>query len=110
MSEMLYFWTAQVESVLGGAVETGRGEGGYERRRQGIDAGPEASEPELRARIDSGVDELEQILGRMEPGDLKRPIHHRTATGDRDADLGWLVEDMLVGHLEAHVTQLAELS
>jgi hypothetical protein len=110
VAEMMPFWTGQLKTVLGGAAETGRGESGYALRREGIDAGPSADEAELRARIETALDDLTATLDGMQAADLKRPIHHRAGTSERDVDLGWLLEDMLVAHFEAHVKQLEELS
>jgi hypothetical protein len=110
LAEMLPFWTAQVRAVLAGARETGRGEAGYAQRRQGVDQGPEEGEGELRVRIEASVAELARELAEMRPEDLRRPILHRTAHGERQADLGWLIQEMLVGHLEAHVKQLTDLT
>lgn len=110
VAELLPFWTGQVRNVLNGATATGRGESGYASRREGIDAGSALGEADLRARIEIALEDLSATLAGMQAADLERPIRHRAASSERDVDLGWLVEDMLVGHFEAHVEQLAELS
>jgi hypothetical protein len=110
VAEMVPFWTGQVKSVLDGAAVTGRGESGYALRREAIDAGPAVDEAELRARIETALDDLTATLNGMQAADLKRPIHHHANKAEHDTDLGWLVEDMLVAHFEAHVRQLEELS
>jgi hypothetical protein len=110
MAEMLPFWTGQVRELLSGATEFGRGESGYARRREGIDAGPELGEEELRRRIGAGIDGLLRLLQELRPEDLDRRVRYSARSGDRDVDLRSPMEELLVGHLEAHVRQLQELS
>jgi hypothetical protein len=109
VGEMLEYWTAQTRAVLGGAAEVGRGEAGYERRRQGIESGMSAGEEQLRERVLSGIDGLSQLLDEMRQEDLNRRIVYRAASSTRDGDLRYVLEELLVGHLEAHLRQLREL-
>ena len=68
LAEMLPFWTGQVREVLAGGDELGRGEPGYARRREGIDAGPQLGEEELRRRIGAGVQGLMALLDDLRGG------------------------------------------
>jgi hypothetical protein len=110
LAEMLPFWTGQVREVLAGGDELGRGEPGYARRREGIDAGPQLGEEELRRRIGAGVQGLMALLDDLRDEDLDRRVRYRAQSGDREVELRFPVEELLVGHLEAHVRQLQELS
>ena len=110
LAEMLPFWTGQVRYVLAGADELGRGEPGYARRREGIDAGPQLGEEELRRRIRAGVQGLMALLDDLRDEDLDRRVRYRAQSGDREVELRFPVEELLVGHLEAHLRQLQELS
>lgn len=110
MAEMLPFWTAQVRELLGGAPEFGRGEMGNERRRQGIDSGPGVGEEELRQQIREGIDGLFGLLAELHAEDLDRKALYRTSTEAREVQVRYVLDELLVGHLEAHVRQLQELS
>jgi hypothetical protein len=106
---MLPFWCEQVRSILAGATEMSRGEEGYARRRLGIEGWAERDEAALRGEIDRGIDDLLRLLEELAPADLERPALYRSATGEREVDLRYPLEELLVSHLEAHVRQLKEL-
>jgi hypothetical protein len=110
VAEMLPFWTAQVRAVLDGATDMGRGEQGSVQRRQGIDGGRQAGEEELLRRIDGGLEGLQAVLARMTDADLERRFTYRTHPLPREVDLRYSLDQLLVGHCEAHLVQLAELS
>jgi DinB superfamily len=110
VAEMLPHWTSQVRAAIGGATEIGRGESGYAHRREGIDSGRSVEEAELRSRIDAGIDGLLRLLGEMGEDDLDRPVTYRTHDGEQRVDLRYVLEELLVGHTEAHVRQLQELT
>lgn len=109
VAEMLPFWTVQVQAVLDGATEMGRGEQGSVQRRRGIDSGREAGEEELLRRIDRGLDGLQALLIEMTDADLDRRFTYR-GDAPREVDLRYGLSELLVGHVEAHLVQLAELS
>ena len=110
VAEMLPYWTSQTRAVIGGAGEMGRGEAGYARRREGIDAGKVSSEAELRAQIDAGIEGLLLLLGEMREEDLDRPVVYRPKDDDRQETVRGVLEDLMVGHVEAHIRQLQELT
>jgi hypothetical protein len=110
VAEMLPYWTSQTRAVIGGAGEMGRGEAGYVRRREGIDAGKVSSEADLRAQVDSGIEGLLLLLEEMRDQDLDRPVVYRPKDGDRQETVGSVLEELMVGHLEAHIRQLHELT
>src|SRR5438874_6828886 len=109
LAEMLPFWVDQVRGVLAGREELGRGVEGYERRRQGIDSGQTLTEAELRKRVAAGVDEARTLFDEMTPPDLQRGVTYRTRKDERSANLGELLDDLIVAHVEAHAKQLEEL-
>jgi hypothetical protein len=111
-AEMLPLWTAQVRAVAEeGSTVLGRDELGYVRRREGIDHGRDAGEEELIRRIDAGLADLLDLLARLRPEDLDRVVTLQDPrTGPRDMSLGDCLERLLVGHVEAHLRQLAELA
>jgi hypothetical protein len=109
--EMLPFWTAQVRSAVeAGATSIGRDESGYQARREGIERGPRLDDAELRRRVHESIDGLLTLLGAMSDGDLARPVTTRVAGGEsRHVDVRTVMEELLVGHLEAHIRQIEEL-
>ena len=109
-AEMLPFWVDQIRGVLGGRDELGRGVEGYERRRQAIDAGATLSGQELRTRVEAGVSLATILLDEMSPADLERRVTYRRRDGEEEKTVGELVDQLIVGHLEEHAKQLAELS
>ena len=109
VAEMLPFWTAQVGQVLGGGAKMGRDEVGMARRRMGIDSGREAGEDGLLTRVDEGMAGLLSVLAGMRDSDLERPLRFRSTGGERQENLRYAVEHMLVGHLEEHLAQLRDL-
>src|SRR5919199_6045813 len=84
VAEMLPFWTDQVRNLLSGATEFGRGEPGYARRREGIDAGPRLGEEELRRQIGQGLAGLQALLDDLRDEDLDRQVRYRAQSGDRE--------------------------
>ena len=109
VAEMLPFWTVQIRAVLDGASEMGRDAVGMAQRRMGIDSGREAGEDGLLTRIDEGMSGLQALLAEMQDADLDRPLRFRSADAQRDVDLRFTLEHMLVGHLEEHLGQLRAL-
>jgi len=110
MAEMVPFWSDQVRAALGGETSFGRGEAGYAKRREAIDDAREVGEDQLLARIDSGLAGLLGLLAEMRDEDLDRKLTYLSAGGDQEVDLRYPVEQLLVGHVEAHLRQLSELS
>ena len=109
VAEMLPYWTGQVRAVLGGGDEMGRDPVGMAQRRMGIDSGREAGEDGLLTRVDEGMVGLQALLAGMQDADLDRPLRFRSADSQRDVDLRYTIEHMLVGHLEDHLGQLSAL-
>ncbi|HKF77703.1 MAG TPA: hypothetical protein VKF59_16305 [Candidatus Dormibacteraeota bacterium] len=109
VAEMLPYWTAQVGAVLEGAGAMGRDELGYAQRRRAIDGSRDADADALLGRIDVGLKGLLGLLERMTDADLERPLLLRGDSGPREVPLRVPIEQMLVGHVEAHLHQLAEL-
>jgi hypothetical protein len=109
-AEMLPFWCGQVRAICAGGAELSRGEEGYALRRLGIEGWAERDEGALRMEIDRGIEDLLRLLEELTPADLERQALYRSATGEREIDVRYPLEQLLVGHLEAHVRQLAELS
>jgi hypothetical protein len=107
---MLPYWTDQVRDVLDGRTDTlGRDEAGYEKRREAVDGAKMVGEDELLARIGAGLDELAALLERMRDADLKRRLTQYSHRGSREVDLRYAMDNLLIGHLEAHLRQLREL-
>jgi DinB superfamily len=109
VAEMLPFWTGQVRAVLDGGTAMGRDELGFVQRRQGIDSGHDVDEGELLRRIDEGLDGLLALLSELGDQDLDRTLTYRGHEGARDVDLRYPIEELLVGHVEAHLHQLRQL-
>jgi DinB family protein len=107
VAEMLPFWIVQLRAVVDGGTEMGRDAIGLAQRRMGIDSGREAGEDGLLARIDQGAASLEALLADMRDADLDRQVRFRGADGpERDVDVRWVMENILVGHLEEHLEQV----
>jgi hypothetical protein len=109
MSEMLDYWTAQIQGAIEGSATMGRDEKGAALRRQGIDQGNGLSEIELRKAIDGKIGRVLVLLSAMNPSDLERTVDFHNREGDRTARVGELIQNLVVGHLEEHVAQLARL-
>lgn len=103
MAEMLPFWITQLRRGLRGEPY-GRTEEGYLQRRAGVDMRGE--ERALRLKVDRGCGRLLALLDRLDDSDLDRTLNPLPGrpTKVRDA-----LEGQLVGHLEGHVEQLAQL-
>jgi hypothetical protein len=112
VAEMLPYWTEWGWAVVGGAESFGRDEPGARARREGIDGGAAQAEETLRLRIDAGAEGVLELLDSLRDADLDRRVtfHGMGREGTRDVTLEHLVGDLLVGHLEAHVRQLTELT
>jgi hypothetical protein len=111
LAEMLPFWTAQVRAVLAGATTLlGRDDEGWSRRRDGIDGGRDAGVEELLRRVDEGLSGLLGLLGDLRDEDLSRAVVIRDAGGrPREVTLRTALDERLVGHVEAHLRQIAGL-
>ena len=109
VSEMLDYWTGQIQRAIEGATKMGRDEKGTASRRQGIDQESGLSEVELRKAIDgrSGVSSC--LMAAMTPDDLERTVDFHNREGDRQARVGELLQNLVVRHLEEHIQQLAGL-
>jgi len=110
MSEALPFWTDQVRQILAGVTETGRGDAGNVRRRQGIEAKSNDTGDQLRGRVSGAIQEVSDVLATLKDPDLDREFLHRARNGDRRMRLGQFIDELLVGHLEEHVKQISEIS
>jgi len=104
-AEMLHFWPRELRRSLDTGVKLGR-EPGSSTRIEGIEAGRLLGEQALRERIDTGVDASVGLLQGMDEAGLDRELE--TWSQGRQA-VRWCLEYYLVGHLEAHVEQLAGL-
>jgi hypothetical protein len=104
-AEVLPFWSREIRKALDSGARMGR-EPGSSGRLEGIESGRLIGEPALRDRIDTGVTSALGLIGGLSPSDLEREVdtHGRGLITVRNA-----LETFLVGHLEAHVAQLAEL-
>jgi len=110
VAEMLPFWTAQLREALGGATSLGRDDAGIAQRRQAIATGRDLGEEELIARINAGLTGLLGLLAELTEDDLDGKLTYYSASGVREVDLRYPLEELLVGHVEAHLRQLSELS
>jgi hypothetical protein len=104
-AEVLPFWSKEIRKALDTGARMGR-EPGSSGRLEGIESGRLIGEPALRDRIDQGVASVLALLKGMSPADLEREIdtYAQGVITVRTA-----LETFLVGHLEGHVAQLAEL-
>jgi hypothetical protein len=103
MAEMLPFWVTQLRRGLRGEPY-GRTEEGYRQRRAGIDA--REQERALRLKVDRGCGRLVALLDRLEEADLDRKLN---SLPGRPLVVRDALERQLVGHLESHLEQLAQL-
>jgi hypothetical protein len=104
-AEVLPFWSKEIRRALDTGARMGR-EPGSSGRLEGIESGRLIGEPALRDRIDQGVAAALALVRGMASPDLEREIdtHGRGMITVRTA-----LETFLVGHLEDHEAQLAEL-
>ncbi len=109
VSEMLDYWTSQIQRAIEGSGSMGRDEEGTAKRREGIDHGNAASEAELRRGVDERIGRVLVMLAARTPDDLERTVVFHNREGTREARVGELLQMLVVSHLEAHVEQLAEL-
>jgi hypothetical protein len=109
VAELLPFWVDQIRGVMAGRAEIGRGVEGYERRKAGIETGTKLDEARLREQVEIGLMQARSLLDGMALSDLDRRVMYRTRRGDREGTLGQFLDELIVGHLEAHARQLAEL-
>jgi len=94
MSEMLDYWTGQIEAVIKGSSTMGRDEKGAASRRQGIEHGNALSEAELRRAIDQKLGRVLVLLAAMTPEDLERTVDFHNREGNRTARVGELVQNV----------------
>ena len=109
VNEMLPFWTEQIRQANAGSGKVGRDESGAKRRREGIDSGDAAAEAQLRLEIEEGVGGVLLLMDGMSSADLRREVVYTTRAGIRPAEVGELLQLLIVRHLEDHLEQLAEL-
>ncbi len=109
VNEMLPYWTDQIRRATAGSGMVGRDQEGAVHRRHGIDQGDAATETELRRSVEEGIGGALEMMAGMSPADLEVVVVYHTRDGDRDARLGELLQTLIVGHLEDHVEQLADL-
>jgi len=111
VAEMVPFWTAQLRAVVeDGRTDIGRDEVGFVQRRQGIDSGGQAGPEDLLSRVDAGLEGLLALLSGLRAEDLDRRLTlHAPRVPARDLDVRAALEDLLVGHVEAHLQQFREL-
>ena len=109
MSEMLDYWTGQIQRSIEGSGKMGRDEQGTALRRQGIDQGDGLSEVELRKAVDQKIGRVLVLLAAMSPDDLERTVDFHNREGNRTARVGELLQNLIVRHLEEHVDQLSGL-
>jgi hypothetical protein len=109
MSEMLDYWTVQIQRTTEGATKMGRDDKGTASRRQGIDQENGLSEVELRKAIDGKIGRVLVLMAAMTPEDLERTVDFHNREGDRQARVGELLQTLIVAHLEDHIHQLNEL-
>ena len=110
MSEMLDYWTGQIQRANEGSDTMGRDEKGTASRRHGIDQGDGLTEVELRKAIDEKIGRVLVLLAAMKPHDLERTVDFHNREGNRTARVGELLQNLVVGHLEEHIRQLAGLA
>jgi len=109
VSEMLDYWTAQIQRAIEGSGTIGRDEKGVKSRREGIDHGDATSERELKDRVDEKIGRVLVMLAAIEPDDLERTVVFHNREGNREARVGELLQTLIVSHLEDHIEQLASL-
>jgi hypothetical protein len=109
VSEMLDYWTEQIQRAINGSATMGRDEQGAALRRQGIAQGDGLSEIELRREVDRKVGRALVVLAAMTPEDLEKTVEFHNREGTRQAEVGELLQMLVVRHLEEHVAQLAGL-
>lgn len=105
MAEFLPFWSANLGRALEGGV-VGR-EPGSTGRVDGIARGESIAEEELRRRIEDGCDAVAAFLLGITDADLARSL---PAQSGESLALEAAIERYLVGHFEAHVAQLEEIT
>jgi hypothetical protein len=110
VNEMLPFWTEQIRLARAGSGKVGRDASGAKSRRQGVDSGNVAGEAQLRQSVDEGIGGVIALVDEMSPGDLERKVVFTNREGSREAEVGELLQQLIVSHLEDHLEQLAALS
>ncbi len=109
VNEMLVFWTAQIRLANAGSGKVGRDETGARSRRFGVDSGNGAGEAQLRQSVDDGIGGVLILMNEMSAGDLERKVTFTNREGSREAEVGELLQQLIVLHLEDHLEQLATL-
>lgn len=112
MAEMLSFWVERLRALQAGGTRIGRTPEEYQgNRREAIDGAAAVGEDALRSRIEDGLARLLSLLDELRDEDLDRwATYHNPVRGERQVTVEYALEELLVGHLEAHVRQLGELS
>lgn len=109
LAEILPYWTGQIRLVQGGAPEPrvfGR-IASDPGRLEGIESGLQDPADVLMARVSTAISELEELLRSLDERGWTARGRHVTL-GEKD--VGSIVEDYMVGHLESHADQLDDLS
>src|ERR1700704_75319 len=104
-AEVLPFWSKEIRKALDSGARMGR-EPGSSGRLEGIESGRLIGEPALRDRIDDGGAAAVALVRGLAPAELEREID---PPGRGVLTVRPALETFLVGHLEDHVAQLAEL-
>jgi hypothetical protein len=108
LAEMLPYWTGQIRAGLHNDARLGRDDAGWAHRRDGIDGGRAAGVEGLTGAVDEGVGGLLRLLGELRPADLDHRLVTQGPLRNPEPDVRWALENLVVGHLEAHIRQLEE--
>jgi hypothetical protein len=109
IAEMLPLWTDQVRRSLREGAVIGRDQSLVEARQQAIDRASQAGEAALRTEIEHGIGRLLSLLDELDDPALDREVALVAGSHDRETTVGDVIQARLVGHLETHLHQLAEL-
>ncbi|MEA2656910.1 MAG: hypothetical protein QOI23_2275 [Chloroflexota bacterium] len=109
IGEMLPYWTDQIRRAKAGSGKMGRDDAGTAQRRDGIDRGDAAGEAGLKRAVDMGLEGVLKLMEKLTPEDLERHVLFHNQDGEREARVGELLQTLVVGHVEAHLAQLAGL-
>lgn len=104
-AEMLPFWSREIRTALDKGGKMGR-EPGSSSRIEGVESGHLLGEANLRDRIEKGIESSQALVGGLAESDLDRQVD---TYGQGPVTVRHALETFIVGHLEAHVAQLAGL-
>ena len=110
LAEILPYWTTQIRLVQGGAPGELKGFGRVPSdpgRLEGIERGARESADVLMDRVRAATLDLGEFLRSMDERGWTARGRHVTL-GEKD--VGSIVEDYMIGHLESHADQLDGLS